>query len=257
MGLKELFRLPSALRPSISQSQVTIWLLRISVTTFQAIGSFPYTWSGPPRRPQLSVALCVWSVVIKILQIYGAITIILSYYIPTDDSDGIQIGDVIANIYMIFCYVSLNLAHLAVLFRSPVLATCLDLIVNDPQIMSTESLSCTGLLVTFLVHVGISIAWGIGYCVYTFSIFSAFSAAAMFASALVEAVGLLSCCLLFKGLFLILSTRLVDVAREGLASQSLQGPGLVFGPGFQKGPPLVSLERGIRQVMHLYPYLYC
>lgn len=67
---------------------------------------------------------------------------------------------------------------------------------------------------------------------------------------------MLSCCLLFDTLSLILSTRVVDVAREGMVSLSARGPGLDFRSAFQAVAPMFSLERGIRQVMYLYPYLY-
>lgn len=252
MGLKELFHLPSALRPSMTQSQVTIWLLRISITSFQAIGSFPYTWSGPPHRPQLSLGLCMWAVINKILQVFGIIVNILVNYIHPDDSDGIQVGDIIANIYMISSAVSLYLRYLAVLFRSPVLAECLDLIVNDPQIMSTMSLSCTSLLLTLLMHMVICIGWVIGYCTYVLPFLSIFMFTVILVSTLMEIVGLLSFCLLFETLSHILSTRLVDVVREGMVSLSLWRPDLDLSSGSQVVSPMFSLERNIRQVIYLY-----
>lgn len=225
-------------RFSLSGHQVTRWFLRASIYGLQVVGSFPYTWSGPPHPPHFNLGLCLWTIFIR-----GFMSVGLYLHVYTDKLISKYLTDYGAEeqFSIVFIYANsivIYVTSLLTLMNSRKLAKLLSNL-REP-VGRNNDLTGWSSLASFLpslVQASVLIITYANYYANNRYQLSMTQRLVQIISASLATVGYISTTQLFKAVARTLSSHLVESTREALSPTSSEIE-----------DPMLLLEKQVRKV---------
>lgn len=241
MAVKERPTKSSFFRISLSSHHI----LRVSVLCLQGIGSFPFTWSDPPQRPQFSLGLCLWSIFMNIFIIFGTNLSLDMHIMTPDDWIDVDIGTMTAKASIVTYFIASNLSIIIITFKSSSLADLMGRLPEPPKERRNASLSQAAFVVLLTIHHLLTVIWTIiHYSLNQPTLQTLTISITMTALGIFRMTGYTSIYLTFSALSVRLSGHLLEAETEALSSSSsstgLHSPLTLA--------PLLLLEKQIRKV---------
>lgn len=247
VGMKCQCQIPSLLRRLSWGQQGCKWVICFCVWSLQLVGSFPYTWPGPPHQPRFSLWLCAWCVFMKIYCLFGVYVLFQVGGISLSDWTGSDLHGIIYKVSLMVYLCAYSQPHLVLLAKSRKLANILSRFAPfDEPVSQRRGVSPLILLQVLLLD------FLIPAVALTFpSVPLLGHRLVMVLFAVLGGHSCFSAYLLFKALSVALSAYLVDAVEETL-SPTLSEEGASASLAL---PSLLLLEKRIRKVSHK-PYLF-
>ncbi|ROT69261.1 hypothetical protein C7M84_012577 [Penaeus vannamei] len=233
-------QIPSLLRRLSWGQQGCKWVICFCVWSLQLVGSFPYTWPGPPYQPRFSLWLCAWCVFMKIYCLFGVYVLFQVGGISLSDWTGSDLHGIIYKVSLMVYLCAYSQPHLVLLAKSRKLASILSRFAPFEEPVSQRR----GVSPLILLQV-LLLDFLIPAVALTFpSVPLLGHRLVMVLFAVLGGHSCFSAYLLFKALSVALSAYLVDAVEETL-SPTLSEEGVSASLAL---PSLLLLEKRIRKV---------
>lgn len=216
------------------------WVICFCVWNLQVVGSFPYTWPGPPHQPQFCPLLCAWSVFLKIYCWLGVYACFLVVGVSLSDWKDNDLNGIIYNVSVMVYVCAYSQPHLVMLAKSRTLANILSRFPPFEEPLSRRSRVST-LILLQVIFLDILVP---AFALSLPSVSSLAYRLLLMFFAILSGHACFCVYILFKALSVALSAYLFDAVEEAL-SPSLSGRGVTASLSL---PPLFLLEQKIRKV---------